>query len=219
MSFRDTEGFENLRDRYGWFDNGDTITDKYGVPLVATGKQGDDEWFGIERHVEHDNEIWWVFEGYIYHDLGILNQAYCDTHFDRHFTTDQLDDIACLVWMVDEGACFSKHVKFPLLFSRELEIPVNGTVQEVLFQFSRFAQSRLPLDVTTWWDDHGDNNSLANLDRYQEYPSDSDSTLTGDTEDETSDDEEDLFWAGRVSPRTVIDFDDDFVIYWEREEN
>lgn len=214
MSFKDTEAYRNLSERYGWFDNGDTITDKYGVPLIASGKQGEDGWFGIERHVEHENQLWWAFEGYIYHDMGILNQAYCDTHFDQHFTVNQLDDIACLVWLVDEGACFSKHVKFPLLFNRELEIPVSGTVQEVLFQFSRFDQSRFPLDVTTWWEDHGDNNSLANDDRYAEYPSDLDSALTVDMGDE---EEEDIFWHGRLSPRNVIDYDEEFVLYWDDE--
>lgn len=222
MFFSRPEVVPRLCRRYGWFDNGDEVTDRYGIPIFTTGKRFDPEYFAIVGTVYYQEKLWWEFLGYIWDKDEMMAQCRAECEDHNQFSQWQMQDILDIFYLLDNGACFNRNVTLPLCWKWEIEAMGSASVQRIIMQFSRFEVSRFSRDVVEEFDgsvidDDEDPYQFPVAPEYVDYPSDLDSTNTTvdlvDEDDSSFGDPEPAWIFARESPTSVMDTDDIWVLW------
>lgn len=217
MIFSRPEVLQRLCTRYGWFENGEDVTDRYGVVIMTRGMRFDTRYFAVDGSAYHDGMIWWVWDDYLWDRFEIDEQCRTEARVYDQISRDQMEDVIGILYLLEHGACWNRNVMLPLLWNWEFEAMGCGTVQQVVEQFARLGTSRLPVDVLEEWDastipdDDTVQHQLPEDPSYAAYPSDLDSTNSTvdlvDDDDSSFGDPEPVWIFARESPTSVMDTD------------
>lgn len=222
MLFSRPEVVLRLCHRYGWFDNGDEVTDRYGVPIFTTGKRFDPTYFAIVGTAYYQEKLWWEFRGCIWDKDEMMAQCRAEWEQHNQISEHQMRDILDIFYLLDNGACFNRNVTLPLYWKWEIGMVASAPVEDIIVQFSRFEVSRFSRDVLEEFDgsvidDDEEPYQFPVAPEYVDYPSELDSTnSTVDLVDEDASsfgDPEPAWIFARESPTSVMDIDDIWVAY------